>query len=293
MAFPTVAGYTVVGELGRGAGSTIYKVREDVSGKLLAVKCVFRKSRDDLRYVRQVENEYAIGSHLNHPHLVQIYALQRRKRLFRYRQWNLIMEWVEGVSLASNTDYLPEKLIDFFTQSARGLEYMHQRGVIHGDIKPSNILVPASHLVKIVDFGLAGPAGVPRARVQGTLDFIAPEQVQKLPLTEQTDIYNLGASFYTVFSGRRIPAPTVDDEGSMGMPIRDRLIPMDRLRPDLPPELSDIVSACCQWQPEERIQSMAKLVERLESVLNETQDKAALPAPEQRENSSNGGSAGN
>ncbi len=293
MAFPSVPGYTVIGELGRGAGSTIYRVREEASGKLVAVKCVFRKRRDDDRYVRQVENEFAVGSRLNHPHLVQIYALQRLKRFFRYRQWNLIMEWVEGVSLSRYSRYPPERLIEFFIRSARALDYMHRHDVIHGDMKPSNILVPPNHKVKIVDFGLAGPAGAPRDRVQGTLDFIAPEQVEKLPLAEQTDIYNLGASFYTIFTGEHVPPPILGDQGGVGTPIRDRISPMHKLKRDLPPELSKIVYACCQWQPEERIQSMAELAERLEAVLEEMQTKPAFPASEDQEDDSRDRDPGN
>ncbi len=262
MLFPSVSGHTILAVLGKGAGSTIYKAREDESGEQVAIKCVVRKSARDERYVRQVENELLIGVRLNHPNLVRIFNLQRTRRFFVFAQLNLIMEWVAGESLSYKNDYSLQELLESFIQCARALDYMHGQGLVHGDMKPSNILVHKGGQVKIVDFGLAGPVGKPRGRIQGTLDFIAPEQMEMLPVTEQTDIYNLGASFYQMFTGKRLPTPIVE----AGVPIRDRVTPVHRIRADVPRGLSQIVSACCAWKPEERIPSMAELGKHLQAL---------------------------
>ena len=128
------------------------------------------------------------------------------KRWLSLKEIHLVMEFCEGKSVQENRPQSVEQVVQIFSKVAGGLAHMNSRGYVHADTKPNNIIVAADGEVKIIDLGQSCHMGTIKQRIQGTPDFIAPEQVRRLPLDARTDIYNFGASLYWGLSGQAIPA---------------------------------------------------------------------------------------
>ena len=274
MARIKVEGYELAERIGTGANSVIYKARRKGTQEVYAVKVVPRRSKADDKYVDQVTNEFAVASRFDHPNLVRVFDLQRIQRFWRLRQCNLVLEWVDGFDLEVVNRYPVRQLVSFYIQVAQGLGYMHGRGFIHADIKPANIIVHRqTKTAKIVDFGITRRIGVPKGRVQGTMNFIAPEQMLKGRIDERTDIYNLGASFYNVFTNRHLPRPVMTGlKDLQEVNLKERPTPASALNPDVPGAVSELIQWSTQHRPEERPKSMDEVIGKLKGVLLELQD---------------------
>ena len=192
--------------LGEGAGSMIYAVSDPVSNQLYAMKHVAVKVEKDQRFVEQLTNEYEVGLRVQHPALRRCLDLKVTKTLLRkITDAALIMEMVEGTSCETRPPSGMPLLLNVFHQTASALAALHEQNFVHCDLKPNNILLTRRNKVKVIDFGQACPVGSVKKRIQGTPDFIAPEQVKCEPVTIQTDVYNLGATFYWLLSGSKMP----------------------------------------------------------------------------------------
>ena len=181
--------YDVVDRLGEGAGSVIYSVRDPVTGKMFALKHVVRSDEKDIRFVEQMESEFEISKSFNHPNLRKSYDLKISKTLLRkVTEAFLVMELVEGHALDVRPPATLMEILDTFIQAAQGLRAMHQLGYVHCDIKPNNIIRNHKGEIKVIDFGQTAKAGTVKERIQGTPDYIAPEQVNRRPIMPQTDV---------------------------------------------------------------------------------------------------------
>lgn len=202
----TLLHYQVLERLGEGARSTIYKVLDPTTRSTFALKHVQRTDAKDLRFIEQMEAEYEISRAFNHKNLRRSYDLKIVKTLLlKINEAFLVMEYFDGQPLETGlpTDQL--EILDTFVQAAEGLKAMNAMGYVHCDIKPNNILRDRHGRVKVIDFGQSCRVGTIKERIQGTPDFIAPEQVNRKPVTVQTDVYNLGATLYWAVTGRHIP----------------------------------------------------------------------------------------
>jgi len=202
----TVKGYEIEEQIGKGAGSWIFRVRSLEDHTVKAVKIVLRRSRREDPFVWQIRNEYQVASSFDHPHLVKILGFEEIRKLLHPSQYNLLMEYVDGPTLADYRHKDLRVVLRLFIQVADALSYIHEKGFIHSDVKPSNILVKPGMVAKLLDFGLICRKGTYKPRVQGTIDFIAPEQISKGMIDERTDVYNLAATMYRVLTGRNIPS---------------------------------------------------------------------------------------
>jgi eukaryotic-like serine/threonine-protein kinase len=157
------------------------------------------------------------------------------------------------------------EVIDTFIQAAEGLKAMNQMGIVHCDIKPNNILRDRHGRVKVIDFGQSCKVGTVKERIQGTPDFIAPEQVNRRPVTIQTDVYNLGATLYWAVTGRHIPTLyTVNKKGENSF-LLDTAIPAPgELNPKVPLAVSNLVLECVSTNPAKRPVDMDAVIHRLE-----------------------------
>lgn len=265
---PVIPGYTQVRELGHGARSRIYLVTEDRTGRHFALKHVFRRPGDDNRFFEQAITDYTVSSAVHHPALRRGYRLHRVRRLFATRELYILMELAEGQPLEKNRPTDLPAALDIFLQVCRGLDALHEAGFIHADIKPHNIIVSPTGAVKIIDFGQACRIGTIKKRIQGTPDYIAPEQVRRLPLDRRTDVYNLGATMYWVLTDRPFPtilpaggrAGTIEITGAKAAP------PPSELNPDIPEPLSRLVMDCCQDRPARRPADMREVAARLAAI---------------------------
>src|SRR6516164_980176 len=215
--FGSIGRFQVLGTLGKGAHSTILHIRRTADSKQYALKVVPIHTADELKFLDQAEHEFQVAQKLDHPNLIKIYALESvRNWMFRVRKLHLLIEYVNGKTL----DVMPpapiSRLIQIFVRVAAGLAHMHRRGVCHADLKPNNIMVSRAGEIKIIDYGLAWIKGEPKERVQGTPEYMAPEQSKHKTVNDRTDIYNLGATMYRLTSGQ-LPPSTVCVPNSPGM----------------------------------------------------------------------------
>lgn len=267
----TLAGFNVLAEIGRGAASIIYAVQDPKTKQVWALKHVEKNDAKDSRFIEQTEKEYEIGSRVNHPAVRRIERIiKTREMLINVKEVFLVMEYVDGVSVEKKAPGTFERAIDIFSQVASGLAAMHKAGYVHADMKPQNVVVLPDGRVKIIDLGQACAIGTVKERIQGTPDYIAPEQVHRRAITPKTDIYNLGATMYWVFTGKNIPTAMPKDSGSMVGSLDDHMIekatPVRELNPRCPELLSDLIMACVQIDPDARPTDMEEVYQRLDLV---------------------------
>ncbi len=195
--------YRVVNQLGTGAGSTILLISDKTAGgKRYALKVVRKQDADDEIYVQQALTEFEAAKKLNHPAISKVHDCRLKKAWFKVKGVELLMEYVDGKTLDEIEAPQLGQLVLIFCQVVSALTHMHRRGVYHSDLKPGNIMLTKSGQVKLIDFGTAWVRGQEKNRVQGTPQYIAPEQASEKVVDEKTDIYNLGATMYRMFTGR-------------------------------------------------------------------------------------------
>ncbi|MEO6437244.1 MAG: serine/threonine-protein kinase [Tepidisphaeraceae bacterium] len=258
--------YDVLERLGEGARSTIYHVRDPGTGRELALKHVLRTDQKDIRFIEQMETEFEVSRQFTHPNLRRCYELKIQKTmLLKVAEAFLIMELVDGKPLEVNPPRDMMDILDTFIQAAQGLRAMHQLGYAHCDIKPNNILRNARGEVKVIDFGQSCRIGTVKERIQGTPDYIAPEQVTRRPVTVQTDVFNLGATLYWALTGKPIPTLyTVNKKGENSFLLDSKFdTPMD-LNPKTPPAVSNLVMESIATKPSKRPADMDQMINRLE-----------------------------
>jgi serine/threonine protein kinase len=258
--------YDVLEKLGEGARSVIYAVSDPTTRQVFALKHVIRAEQKDIRFVEQVETEYEVSRQFNHPNLRKSFELKIIKTmLVKVAEAYLVMEMVDGKPLDVRPPTEMMDILDTFIQAAQGLKAMHQMGWAHCDIKPNNILRNDKGQVKVIDFGQACKIGTIKERIQGTPDYIAPEQVNRKPINQQTDVFNLGATLYWNLTGKHIPTLyTVNKKGENSFLLDDRIdTPMD-LNPKVPQAVSNLVMDCVSTKQQKRPVDMDAVITRLE-----------------------------
>jgi serine/threonine-protein kinase len=257
--------YEVIEKLGEGAGSIIYAVSDPVSHQLYALKHVTRTDPKDIRFVEQMEQEFEISRQFVHPNLRRTFDLKINKSmLVKVTEAFLLMELVDGKALDVRPPETLIEAIDIFVQAARGLQAMHNLGFVHCDIKPNNILYNEDGKVKVIDFGQSCKAGTIKERIQGTPDYISPEQVKRKPVNNRTDIFNLGATLYWAVTNKNIPTLYTLDRSDNSFLMTDRIPTPQELNPAVPPQLSNVIMECISTNPAKRPESMDQLITRLE-----------------------------
>jgi len=256
--------------VGTGAGSTIYRGTSLDDGKVYAVKVIRRTQAGDKRFIKQAANEFRVASVLDHKNIVKMYASGRVRRFLRTVEYSIVMEYFPGRMLSEHNKFTIPEIISIFLQVADALAYMHRMGYVHTDVKPENILVDNKAAAKIIDFGVACKRNETKDRVQGTPEFMAPEQVSKKPLDERTDIYNLGATMYKVLTGKTAPVnvgianPMGNGEGlslaKLGVRFHNAAVPE---------KFAHVIEKCCRRSRSKRYQRMSEVVEALSAALRD------------------------
>lgn len=258
-------GFRITRQIGTGAGSKIYTAVELATGNVRAVKHVVRESPDDDRFLKQTEDEFEISSKLEHEHLRRSYTIHRVRKRLAVREILVVMEFVDGLPLEQARPNRLNTFLTLFQKVAMGLEAMHAAGFVHTDIKPTNIMIAKGGIVKIIDFGQACALHHRKERIQGTPDYIAPEQVRRMALNQRTDVFNLGATMYWVLTSDNYPTAIsgADARGGISVVKSNKPIAPIEHNDKIPVALSNLVMECCRENPEERPPGMKQVIARL------------------------------
>lgn len=264
-----IEGYRVLTELGRGAASAIYLAQEVRTKQIWALKHVVKNSQKDQRFLDQAEAEARVGQQLDHPGIRRVIKSVKHGSFLSTKGLILIMELVDGVSLERSPPKTFEQAVSVFYQVAEALQHMHERGFVHADMKPNNIMVDDDGRVKVIDLGQSCKIGTIKPRIQGTPDYIAPEQVHRRAITPKTDIFNVGAALYWVLTRQHIPTALAKGD-SLVSSLDDNMIekakPVVDINPRVHPKLNELVMACIEVNPDNRPESMTYVAERLNLV---------------------------
>jgi serine/threonine-protein kinase len=253
--------YRVVNQLGTGAGSTILLISDKTAGgKRYALKVVRKQEPEDEVYVQQALTEFEAAKKLNHPAIARIYDCRLKKSWFKVKGVELLMEYVDGKTLDEIEAPELGQLVLMFGQVASALSHMHRRGVYHGDLKPGNIMLNKTGQVKLIDFGTAWVRGQDKNRIQGTPQYIAPEQANEKVVNDKTDLYNLGATMYRMFTGR------FAQQAILKAGEDRKLVPPIKLNPRLPGTLNELILACLEIDPGRRPAGMFEVRDQLSGV---------------------------
>jgi predicted ATPase len=256
---PEVAGYEILGPLGRGGMGVVHKARQLSLNRLVALKFLPEECARDPWWLGRFRREGRIASALNHPHICTVYdSGDAGGRPF------LSMELIEGETLEALAGRRPgvAELVRLVRQAARALAAAHAAGVVHRDIKPQNLMVRADGIVKVLDFGLArrlpggttpGPAppgagasplarmgGTDTAARLGTLLYMSPEQVRSEPMGTATDVFSLGIVLYELAT-RQHPFEADSEAGVLGNIVDEEPAPPSRLNAEVPAPLEGLI----------------------------------------------------
>lgn len=260
-------GYRVLDVLGEGAASVIYRVADPATHQSYALKHVIRKTEKDARFIDQLEAEFEVASKVRHPALRRCYDLKFNKTmLWKVTDAGLIMELFEGEPLEFRLPDSVSGIVDVFITTAKALDSLHAMGYVHCDLKPNNILVSPSAEVKVIDLGQAVKVGTKKTRIQGTPDYIAPEQVKLAAVTIRTDVYNFGATMYWALTRRKLPTLFTAGKKDNSFVLTDSIPTPSDLNPTVPVGLSQLVMECVRTSPSKRPSDMGVIGKRLELI---------------------------
>ncbi len=266
--------HKLLGHLGTGGMSTVYLAEHVMMHNKRAIKVLPKSKLGNNSYLQRFQQEAKAIASLNHPNIVRAYDIDNEGDTHY-----LVMEYVEGADLQTLVrkkgplDY--GLAADYISQAAKGLQHAHERGLIHRDVKPANLLVNREGMIKVLDLGLALYADESQAsvtmehndKVLGTADYLAPEQaINSHNIDPRADIYGLGCSLYYLLTGHP-PFP----EGSIATRIakHQTVMPEDirKDRPDCPGELDGICVKMMQKDRRFRYQNCTQVAEVLDSWL--------------------------
>jgi serine/threonine-protein kinase len=223
---------------------------------------------------------------LDHPNVVRAFDADQSGGVLY-----IVMEYVPGQSLGQRLrergPIAPAELIDYAAQAALGLHHAHAQGIVHRDVKPSNLLLSAEGQIKLLDLGLGVLVAADEETAfatadgiaVGTIDYMSPEQARGLEVDGRSDLYNLGCSMYHMLSGK-LPFAGASPVERLGKRITGRPTPISDYRPDLPPSLVQVLDILLASRPQDRFQSGLEVAEALQGlpILAGPAPRGSLPA---------------
>lgn len=272
--------YEIVGKIGAGGMSDVYKAKDHTLGRFVAIKVLKQEFSEDVNFVTKFRTEAQSAAGLEHPNIVNIYDVGSQEGMYY-----IIMEYVEGITLKT---YIEKKgqltfkeAISIAIQVGRGIEAAHKKNIIHRDIKPQNIMISTEGKVKVMDFGIARAAtsNTINSDVMGSVHYSSPEQARNGFVDGRSDIYSLGIVMYEMVTGR-VP---FDGDTTVAVAIQhlqEEMVAPSAYAPNLPVSLEKIILKCTQKNADRRYQAMGDLLLDLKkSLINPDEDFVTLVDP--------------
>ena len=262
--------YEIVRELGRGAMGVVFKARDPLIGRSVAVKTITAGVAKDPDLLARFYREAKSAGLLHHPNIVTVYELSESEGLPF-----IAMEYLEGESLEQvvvRRSPLPlAQKLGYIVQACRAFDFAHRRGVVHRDIKPANIMITMEGVVKVVDFGIARIIDTSKTQtgsLLGTLSYMSPEQLRGQSADERCDIWSLGAVLYECMSYRK--PFTGDNHGALLRSILEDEPPsIQEVAPECPANLKKVVDRALCKELSDRYQTVDELLLDVEPIWSE------------------------
>ena len=274
--------YEVLGELGHGAMGVVYRARDPIINRLVALKTITTGVADDPALLQRFYREAQSAGGLQHPNIVTIYDMGEAGAL-PY----IAMELVEGENLeqliARRSAFPTTLKLAYAIQSCRAFDYAHKRGIVHRDIKPGNIMVSKDGTVKVVDFGIARVLETSRTQTGmliGTFAYMSPEQYHGEHADERSDIWSFGVLFYELLTYHK-PFAGPTPASLMHNICNVEPAPLKEVFPDCPKELDTVVFKMLRKSPGDRYQSMEDVLLDLEPIWKTLQSQSVTDLLEQ------------
>lgn len=252
--------------LGAGGMGGVYRARDEGLNREVAIKVMLKSLGDDPQFVETFQREAQAAARLNHRHIAQIYSFGQEKG-----QPYIAMELVSGGSLdkmmAEQGPLDPTVVIHVGAQIAEGLSMAADAGMVHGDVKPENILFDTDKNAKLVDFGLSAMQSGPGNEVWGTPYYIAPEKVRRQKSDYRSDIYSLGGTLYHAITGVP-PFEGVDATAVVKARFEGPPKPMSEIRDGIPKEVEAIIARMLEVEPQTRFPTYGSLLGDMKRYLS-------------------------
>lgn len=269
--------YEIVGQVGTGGMSDVYKAKDHTLGRYVAIKVLKEEFSEDTNFVTKFRSEAQAAAGLEHPNIVNIYDVGSENGIHY-----IVMEYVEGITLKT---YIEKKgqlnykeALSISIQVGRGIQAAHAKNIVHRDIKPQNIIISTDGKVKVTDFGIARAVSehTIHSDVMGSVHYASPEQARNGYVSNRSDIYSLGIVMYEMVTGR-VP---FDGDSTVAVAIQhlqDEMVPPSTYAPNLPVSLEKIIQKCTQKSPDRRYDSMESLlIDLRKALLNPNEDFVTL-----------------
>lgn len=269
--------YEIVGQVGTGGMSDVYKAKDHALGRYVAIKVLKSEFSEDTNFVSKFRTEAQSAAVLEHPNIVNIYDVGSENGIHC-----IVMEYVEGITLKT---YIEKKgqltykeALSIAIQVGRGIQAAHAKNIVHRDIKPQNIIISTDGKVKVTDFGIARAVSenTIHSDVMGSVHYASPEQARNGYVSNRSDIYSLGIVMYEMVTGR-VP---FDGDSTVAVAIQhlqDEMDPPSKYAPNLPISLEKIIQKCTQKSPDRRYDSMESLlIDLRKALLNPNEDFVTL-----------------
>jgi serine/threonine protein kinase len=266
-----IPGFQILGKLGSGAMAKVFKARQLSLDRIVAIKVLPRKLKENPEFVDRFYREGKAAAKLNHNNIVQAIDVGEAGGYHYF-----VMEFVDGKTvyddLATGHIYSEKDALDIVIQVAKALEHAHDRGLIHRDVKPKNIMLTKTNVAKLADMGLAREtqdieaAMAEQGRAYGTPYYISPEQIRgEVNIDARADIYSLGATFYHMVTGK-VPFEGSSPASVMQKHLKEPLIPPDHVNPNLSAGVGEVIEVMMAKKREDRYTSVRDLLVDLEAI---------------------------
>lgn len=254
--------------IGVGGMSVVYKAYDNVDDRIVAVKILKEEFANDDEFVRRFKNESKAIAVLSHPNIVKVFDVS-----FGDRIQYIVMEYVDGITLK---EYIQKQgvitwndAVFFISQVLKALQHAHDKGIVHRDVKPQNIMLLPTGDIKVTDFGIARFSRTETETLTenaiGSVHYISPEQAQGKPTDERADIYSLGVVFYEMLAGK-VPFEADSAVSVALMQVKNTARKLTDINPDVPLGLEQICVHAMQKNPLERYQTATEMLLDLEEV---------------------------
>ena len=259
--------YEVLSKIGAGGMADVYKGRDCMLNRYVAIKVLKKEYREDENFVRKFRSEAQAAAGLQNPNIVNVYDVGEDRGLYY-----MVMELVEGITLK---EYIQIKgrlsnkeVLSISIQMCTGIEAAHKHEIIHRDIKPQNIIISKEGKVKVTDFGIAKAVSshTVTSSAMGSVHYVSPEQARGGFCDAKSDIYSVGITMYEMATGK-VP---FDGDSTVAVAMKhlqETMTPPSEIVPSVSPALEKIILKCTQKSPERRYQNISLLIQDLKRAL--------------------------